>query len=210
MVKKIKDNNIDFIITDPPYNLNKEFKNDNQTEKEYRKFILNWLNECYRILKPNKKLMFTFSQVRMFWVKEIIDKTKFNFVQVLIYQAPNISSFKGCPLYVRNYEPIFVLSKGKPEPLNRIKGVSTVDVLRYTHPQSNFKKDKLYHPTQKPKELWKRLILENTKEGDLVLDTFAGICLVDMICKKINRNSICIEINEKFIEMSKLKEALEK
>ena len=70
-------------------------------------------------------------------------------------------------------------------------------------------KDKLYHPTQKPKELWKRLILENTKEGDLIVDNFGGICLVNMICKRINRNSICIEIDNKYIEQSKIKEKLE-
>ena len=126
IVKNIKTNSVDFIITDPPYNLGKGFMNDNQTLKNYKIFILKWLNECYRILKSNKKLMFTYSQVGMFWIKEIIDTTKFNFVQILIYQSSNISSFKSCPLYVRNYEPIFVLSKGKPEKLNRIDRKSVV------------------------------------------------------------------------------------
>jgi len=212
VLANMSNNSIDFIISDPPYNVGKDFGNlsDKQTEDKYKKFILNWLGECYRVLKMHKKLMFTYSQVGMFWVREIIKQTEFNFVQVLVYQSPNISSFKGSPLYVRNYEPIFVLSKNKPERLNRIKGVSTVDVLRYTHPQSNFKRDKLYHPTQKPKALWKRLILENTREGDVVLDTFAGICLAHMICKEINRKSICIELNKNYIKMSKIKEKEEK
>ena len=77
---KIKENSIDFIITDPPYNLGKDFENDNQTKEDYEKFILVWLNECYRILKENKKLIFTYSQVGLFDIKKIIEKTKFNFI----------------------------------------------------------------------------------------------------------------------------------
>lgn len=198
---KLKDSSVDLILTDPPYNVGKDFGNesDKQEKEAYEAFILDWLKECYRVLKKNKKLIFTYSQVGMFLMKQLVDESAFNFVQLLIWNYGNIvGGFTG--LYIRNYEPVFVLSKGKPEKLNRIKGVSTCDVLRYTKPQSNFKKDRLVHPTQKPYALWKRLVLENSKEGDIVVDTFAGCCQLEDIGKEVKRNTICYEINKEWRE----------
>src|SRR3989344_6429765 len=54
------------------------------------------------------------------------------------------------------------------------------------------------HPTQKPEELLRRIILSCTNEGDIVLDPFLGSGTTSYVAKKYNRNSIGIELNKKY------------
>ena len=67
------------------------------------------------------------------------------------------------------------------------------------------KSEKTYdkHPTQKPIALLDRLILAVTNEGDLVLDAFNGSGTTGVSCIRTNREYIGIEIDKKFIELSK-------
>ena len=57
------------------------------------------------------------------------------------------------------------------------------------------------HPTEKPKEVIRKLVLVNTTEGDTILDCFAGSGVVGVVCKELNRNCILIEKEEKFVKM---------
>lgn len=56
------------------------------------------------------------------------------------------------------------------------------------------------HPTQKPEELMRRVILTSTKEGDIILDPMAGVGTTGYVAKKLRRNFIMIEINQKYVE----------
>lgn len=58
-------------------------------------------------------------------------------------------------------------------------------------------KDKL-HPTQKPVDLIKELILNSSKEGDLVLDPFCGSGSTLVSAKKLNRNYLGYEIDTRY------------
>ena len=52
-MKKLPSESINLIVTDPPYNLNKNYgnTNDNLEFKDYLKFSKNWLKEAARVLK---------------------------------------------------------------------------------------------------------------------------------------------------------------
>ena len=52
-----------------------------------------------------------------------------------------------------------------------------------------------YHPTQKPECLLERIIKASTTEGQLVLDPFMGSGTTGIVCKRLNRKFIGIEIN---------------
>lgn len=58
------------------------------------------------------------------------------------------------------------------------------------------------YPTQKPKELLKRLILSCTNENDLVGDFYLGSGTTAVVCKELNRNFIGCDINEKAIALT--------
>ena len=59
------------------------------------------------------------------------------------------------------------------------------------------------HPTQKPYGLMRDLIVTHTKEGDVVLDPFAGSGVVGRACKDMDREAILIEVDKKYYELIK-------
>ncbi|KAA6312804.1 Modification methylase DpnIIB [termite gut metagenome] len=61
---------------------------------------------------------------------------------------------------------------------------------------------KTIHPTQKPVRLLERLLALTTKEGDTVLDPFAGSCSTAVACLNTNRNYICYEIDKEYYDLS--------
>lgn len=66
-----------------------------------------------------------------------------------------------------------------------------------------FSKEKKPYPTQKPKELIKRIVLASTNEGDVVADYYLGSGTTAEVCKDLNRNFIGCDINPKAIEITK-------
>ena len=65
------------------------------------------------------------------------------------------------------------------------------------------KSDTGLHPTQKPLELMKYLIELVSKEGQVILDPFAGSGTTLLACKELNRNYIGIEKSEKYYSLAK-------
>ena len=65
------------------------------------------------------------------------------------------------------------------------------------------KSDTGLHPTQKPLELMKYLIELVSKEGQTILDPFAGSGTTLLACKELNRNFIGFEKNETYYNVAK-------
>ena len=57
----------------------------------------------------------------------------------------------------------------------------------------------LLNTIQKPEKLIERIVKASSKKGDLVLDPFCGVGTTAAVCKKLKRNFIGFEINEKYI-----------
>lgn len=62
-------------------------------------------------------------------------------------------------------------------------------------------KDKRYHPTQKPSELIMQLLEKYSKEGDTVLDPFAGSGTTAIACINTGRNYILMEKEKEYIDI---------
>ncbi|MEP6664465.1 MAG: site-specific DNA-methyltransferase, partial [Verrucomicrobiota bacterium] len=54
---------------------------------------------------------------------------------------------------------------------------------------------------QKPERLIERLIKASSKMGDCVLDPFAGVGTVPVVCKRHHRDFIAFEINREFVDI---------
>lgn len=61
-------------------------------------------------------------------------------------------------------------------------------------------KDKRFHPTQKPTQIWSQLLEYYTKEGDIILDAFAGSQSLHIACIRLNRRYIGFEIDKGYYE----------
>jgi len=59
LIKKLPDSFIDLLITDPPYNLTKQYNDksfNRKNDQEYEAWFENWVKEIPRIMKPNGSL----------------------------------------------------------------------------------------------------------------------------------------------------------
>lgn len=66
------------------------------------------------------------------------------------------------------------------------------------------------HPTQKPEKLIEELILMSTEEGDWIFDPFAGSGTVSTVARRLGRNSIAVEIEDKWIPIIEKRVQVEK
>ena len=58
------------------------------------------------------------------------------------------------------------------------------------------------HPTQKPEELLKRIVLASTKKGDLILDPFTGSSTTGIAAYLLGRKFIGIDTEKKYLDLS--------
>jgi site-specific DNA-methyltransferase (adenine-specific)/modification methylase len=63
-------------------------------------------------------------------------------------------------------------------------------------------KNRALHPTQKPEKLLKIIITASSNKRDIVLDPFCGTGTTCCVAKKLERNYIGIELDEKFYKAS--------
>jgi site-specific DNA-methyltransferase (adenine-specific) len=88
------------------------------------------------------------------------------------------------------HELIAAASKGVPRMADR--GVGSV--LSYPRPSSD------WHPSPKPVELMRRLIVATTEPGELVVDPFAGSAPIAEACRDLGRRYIGAEIVEEYCQ----------
>ena len=216
--QKIKNNSVDLIITDPPYNLGKDYGNniDLKEFEEYLEFSEKWIKECIRVLKPHGTI-YIFMGVRFIsYIYEILErKHNLHFNSwITWFYTQGIGKTKG---FSPRHDDILMFTKSKkftfnlddirvPQKYyrekNNMRGANPGNVWEFSHVHY-CQENRQNHPTQKPEGIIERMILASTNEGDTVLDPFSGSGTTLRVCQQLNRNGIGIEINPEYIEMTK-------
>jgi len=210
ILPKLPDESIDLILTDPPYNKGKFEHYDGLPDDVFWKHMEKWIKECFRILKSDGHLYFTCSQEQIWKYKEICERVGFKLKHLLIwfFNEPKVH-MKTEVGWLRTYEPImFFVKSERFRKLNNdrkwTEGVNNFDVCMFRSPHKSTKGlNKKLHPTQKPVELYYKIIVKSTLEGMSVLDPFLGSGTTMVACLKSRRNCIGIEINPEYIKVIK-------
>ncbi len=204
LIKKlIGDYKIKAVITDPPYGVavaeskenfqtlskNKAVANDHlQTDEEYKKFTIDWINP----IKPNlerKNTFYIFNADKMiFALREGMLEAGLKFAQLLFWVKTH--AVIGRMDYAPQHELIAYGWYGSHEFL-KAKDKSVL-----VCPKPN--KSKM-HPTTKPIELIRRLVLNSTRIGDVVYDPFIGSGTCLLVCQQTKRVCIGIEQDSEYI-----------
>lgn len=92
---------------------------------------------------------------------------------------------------------IFAREKGV-----KIYGTYETKKKYYVTPANTDDKDNYKHPTIKPLEIIKNLIINSSNEGDVVLDCFSGSGTTCVAAKELGRQFIGFEINEEYHQIS--------
>lgn len=229
-MKKIEDNSIDLVLTDPPYGTT-SIKWDHVLDYETI-----WA-ELNRILKDNTTTILFGSQP---FTSQLICSNLEWFKYELIWNKNKCGSpglAKKRPMKV--HENIIIFNKGTKTTYNPImeagapyerncknpegygSGVnrhgygfgkkkvmsSKNNGTRYPksilHASRNFSAQQTVHPTQKPTNLLSWLIMTYSNPGDTVLDFTMGSGSTGVSCKKTGRSFIGIENDAKYYELAR-------
>jgi DNA modification methylase len=230
LLKKIPDESVDLVFADPPYNMSKkkglgwkyskhitmQEEWDMFSKDDYLKFNKQWLKEALRTLKHGGSLWVCGSFHNIYQVGFILQHL--NDVKInnsVVWFKPNAQPNISCRMFTESAEHLIWATKngnGKKWKFNyedtkhqiedsiNPKGKQTRNV--WSIPLTP-KKEKWAgeHPTQKPIELLRRVILSCTNKGDTVLDPFLGSGTTSVVAKMLGRHSIGFEKDKKFKEI---------
>lgn len=223
LIKDIPDKSVDLVVIDPPYEFTSfsgetDFGKRNYI-KEYKKIYGHGANVgINRIAKQINNISNGFSIELLEELERIQKKTniyiwcsKLQVRKLLQYyeeKGRNIDILcwhkdDSIPMCGNSYLSdteylIFAREKG----VKLYGSVKTKRKFYISH--CNRKDKKLYkHPTIKPLEIIKNLIINSSQEGDTVLDCFMGSGTTGVACKELNRNFIGMEINEEYYQIAK-------
>lgn len=205
-IQQIPNKSVDLLLTDPPYlrhvggckskwNVGVMSK-DSKVIAEMADFgkdkIYNFLN----VIKPKMKVMNAFifcskQQLPYYLNWALEHNIKFD---VLIWDKLH-HGVLNYGFFSTKYEYIVRLYEKQ---LNKVEDPSLYQKVL----QCKVPKDKL-HPTEKPVELLGWLIRVGCKEGEVVLDPFAGSGSTGVAAKHLQRDFIGIELDEKYYNIAK-------
>ena len=198
ILKKIKSNSFDCLITDPAYRCISGgkgkchgilSKNDGKIFKENNINFSEWLPDVYRILKENSHAYIFANFLNLQILMEEVQKVGFKIHNLLIWEKNNATPNRW---YMKNCEYVLFCRKGKAISINN-KSSKTV------HKFNNFTSGKI-HETEKPLDLISYYLLNSTKENDWILDPFGGSMVLNIAGLKHNRNVFSIEKDADYIE----------
>lgn len=213
---------VDAIIADIPYFQVVKDDWDNQWRdlSDYLGWCNSCFNYCYNLLKEDGSLLiFTGRQYNRQICYEL-DKTFYEKRIIIWSRKRAFNNTRGKAL-ASGYEPICYYTKDKKNyTFNNIKikvdskrpeyttgylkdGITLSDVWSDISALPHNSKEKVNHPTQKPIKLMERCIEMITNEGDTVLDFTMGSGSTGVACKRLNRNFIGIELDEKHYQIAK-------
>lgn len=236
-LKYLPEQSFDLLFADPPYNLTKNFGENSfrQTSlDEYENWLESWLKISVRLLKQTASvyicgdwrsasaiqrvgMKYFRLRNRITWEREKGRGAKANWKNA----GEDIWFFTVSDQYIFNLEAVKTKRKvlapytenGQPKDWEKASDGN----FRVTHP-SNLWTDitvpfwsmpeNTDHPTQKPEKLLAKIILASTNESDLILDPFAGSGTTCVIAKKLNRNFVGIECDERYCLLTEKRLAL--
>lgn len=212
VIKRIPDNSIDFILTDPPYNLSKHSTGNiplskREINNDIAKWDLvefnpeEWVNDFIRILKPTGNLfIFTsYNQIGRWY--NLLDH-KFDTSNFMVWHKTNPvpKIFKAG--FLNSCEMIFTCWNKK----HTWNFISQAEMHNFIESPICMRPERLSspkHPTQKPISILKKMIKIATNKNDIVFDPFMGVGSTGVAALELDRRFIGVEINKEYFEASK-------
>lgn len=212
LMKDIPDNSIDLIVTDPPYLVETDGagmfgkKADNYGGQRYVMKNIDFmkggissdvLDELCRVMKKiNIYIWCSQKQLPIFY-KYFVENKKCNW-NLITWHKSNPTPTCGNKYLTDTEYCLFFREKGV-----RVYGEYATKRTYYVTTK-NLQDKKLYkHPTVKPLDIIQNLIINSSREGDVVLDSFMGSGTTGAACVRTNRNFIGIELDENFFNIAK-------
>jgi len=206
--KMLGDEAVDHISTSPPYNLggfhsdrkkrNYAGYSDRMEEREYQLFIKQFIQHCFRVLKPHGSFFLNMKTRIIDGVAKppywILDGNPFHLKEDIIWHYPstaNVDLVRFFPLF--EYVFWFIKDVKKFKFNKEWAIVGNVWYISHITDRDETKLGDNQHPAPFPTQLSQAMVLSTTSEGDTVLDPFVGSGTTLKVCRAFKRNGIGFE-----------------
>ena len=189
-LKSMDSNTFDLVLSDPPYF---EYKTSHRKDKvsklskpimyQERKEQIEAIRECIRVLKQDKAFFLFTNWEQDWWMQEALGSLLRNKI-IWVKNHWTAGDLRGS--FGNQYEVILLGAKGEW----KYKAKRESDVWCIDRVGNN-----RTHPTEKPVELYKKIIENSTEEGDLILDPYGGSFASSIAALELNRDIISLEID---------------
>ncbi|GLQ05700.1 site-specific DNA-methyltransferase [Sneathiella chinensis] len=231
LMNSLPEKSVDMIFADPPYNmqLSGELRRPDDSHVDavddhwdqfesfavYDAFTEEWLAAAQRVLKDDGTLWVIGSYHNIFRVGAKLQDLGFWILNDVIWRKTNpMPNFRGTR-FTNAHETLIWCSKDR-----NAKGMTfNYDALKVMNDDIQMRSDWLLpicsggerlkvdgekaHTTQKPEALLYRILTAATNQGDVVLDPFFGSGTTGAVARKLGRNYIGLEREEKYIKVAK-------
>lgn len=232
VLSEIPENSVDMIFADPPYFLSSgsftcqngkmvsvkkgDWDLSNGTQKNFE-FHLKWIKACRRVLKPHGTIWISGTYHSIYQCGFALELAGFHLLNDIAWFKPNASPNLSCRFFTASHETLLWARKDKkakhifnynlmktgnwPEDFLKKPNSQMRSVWAINTPKSIEKKFGK-HPTQKPEELLKRIVLASTNKGDLILDPFTGSSTTGIAAYLLGREFVGIDTEKKYLDLS--------
>lgn len=233
ILSQLPENSIDMIFADPPYNLsnngfslhagkrvsvNKGVWDKSRGFEDDYNFHSKWLEACRRVLKQGGTLWVSGTYHSIYQCGHALQSLGYHILNDISWFKPNGSPNLSCRYFTASHETLIWARKDKkakhifnyslmkngdwPEDFIKKPNLQMRSVWA-VYPPKKSEKEFGKHPTQKPVELLKRIILASTKPNDIILDPFTGSSTTGIALEIIGkRKFIGIDTDKNYLDVS--------
>lgn len=232
ILEQLPENSVDMIFADPPYNLsnggftvhagrmvsvNKGDWDKSKGFKDDYDFHYKWLEACKRVLKPHGTLWVSGTYHSIYQCGHALQSLGYHILNDISWFKPNAAPNLSCRFFTASHETLIWARKDK-----KAKHIFNYDLMKNGNwPGDLFKGENLQmrsvwaigtpkpeekkfgkHPTQKPLNLLRRIVLASTQKGDVVLDPFTGSSTTGIASIMHGRKFIGVDIEKNYLDLS--------
>ncbi len=199
--KLMNDQMADLLITDPPYNVAYEgkqdskmtIKNDSQDEDDFYKFLLAAFSNAKAVMKAGASFYVWYASSEAINFNKSLKDAELSVRQELIWAKNQM--VVGRQDYQWQHEPcLYGWAEGGSHSWYSDRKQTTI--LKFDKPQRSD-----LHPTMKPIPLFDYQIKNSSKSGDIVLDLFGGSGTTLMACEQDGRNAYLMEFDPRYVDV---------
>jgi len=191
----------DLYITDPPYNVEYTGKtkesltisNDSMGDSDFHQFLVDAFSAADSVMKEGAVFYIWHSDLEGYNFRGACADIGWKVRECLIWNKNSLVI--GRQDYQWKHEPcLYGWKDGAAHCWASDRKQTTI--LEFDRPSRSKE-----HPTMKPILLFDYRIKNNTKVGDVVLDTFAGSGTTVMACEQNERNAYLVELDPRYVDV---------
>lgn len=205
IMEHLPDNIFDLVVTDPPYEIATRgagiYKQDDKRYVQELDVMSNGFSEevldqlCRLMKKINIYIFCSQKQIIPLLTYFVVNRgCNYN---IITWHKTNPIPACGNKYLTDTEYILFFREKGV-----RVYGTYETKKTWYATPLNQGDKKKYNHPTIKPVDILQNLIVNSSKEGEVVFDPFMGSGSTGVACKKTNRDFVGIEIDKTYYDIA--------